>query len=225
MRVLAAAMCIALTQPALADRQEFPPQDDAAQDPSLVSFRIELQQAVAAGDIERLVSLACPDIYLSHGGSGGPTELRQNLSLPSETLNSSHYDQANALREAYWNDLAKTIASAGYFDDEGEFWMPTQWGIQLPAAMDPFETYFINGTRVSLRGGADRNSSLLQTISHELVTVPAFDPEQEYQSVLLSDGTAGYMHRDFLWSMVGHRAAFYKTPDGVWQLCTFVSGD
>lgn len=225
MRVLAAVFAIGLAQPAWAEREQFTPQDTAIQDPSLVAFRAELQRAVAERQIERVVSLACPDIYLSHGGSGGPTELRQNLSLPSETLDPSHFDQANALRESYWNDLAKTIASAGYFDDEGEFWMPTQWGIQLPAAMDPFETYFVKGTRVSLRSGADRSSPLLQTISHELVTVPAFDPEQDYQSVLLTDGTAGYMHHDFLWSMVGYRAAFVKTPNKVWQLCTFVSGD
>lgn len=225
MRALVAVICISLAQSAWADRKQFNPQDEAAQDPSLVVFRKDLQKAVTDRDVERVVAVACPDIYLSHGGSGGPTELRQNLTLPPETLDESNRDQADALREAYWNDLAKTIASAGYFDDEGEFWMPTQWRIPLPADLDPFDTYFIDGTRVSLREGPSRNSPILKTLSHELVTVPTFNPEQDYQSVLLADETNGYMHRDFLWSMVGHRAAFVKTPEGIWQLCTFVSGD
>ncbi|WP_353331357.1 SH3 domain-containing protein [Phaeobacter sp. NW0010-22] len=225
MRTLAIVLGVALTQPAFADRQQFPPLDQATQDPSLVTFREELKQAVAARDIERVVSVACPDIYLSHGGNGGPAELRQNLTRPLETSGEPERDQADALREAYWDNLAETISSAGYFDDEGEFWMPTQWGIRLPPELDPFQTYFVDGTRVSLRQGSGRDSPLLQTISHELVTVSAFDLEQDYQNVLLTDGTTGYMHRDFLWSMVGHRAAFYKTRQGIWQLCTFVSGD
>ena len=52
-----------------------------------------------------------------------------------------------------------------------------------------------------------------------------YDPEAEYQKVRLTDGTSGFMHRDFLWSMVGHRAALVKSEAGEWQLCTFVSGD
>ena len=76
-----------------------------------------------------------------------------------------------------------------------------------------------------LRQGSTQGSAILDLISHEVVIVPDYQFEDEYQHVRLTDGTAGYMHSDFLWSMVGYRAALVKSEIGDWQLCTFVTGD
>ncbi|WP_170572001.1 SH3 domain-containing protein [Ruegeria atlantica] len=211
--------------PALADRQSFPPVDQADQDPSLVAFRDELLAQVKAGDTEAIVTQVCPDIYLSHGGGGGPEELRANLVLDPKTLSEEVRGNADALRDQYWTDLENTLSQPGYFDDEGEFWMPHQWQITLPASLDPQLAYFVTGTEVSLRQKPDRNAPILGLISYEIAIIRDFQDGAEYQRVLLTDGTQGYMHTDFLWPMTGYRAAFVKSDAGNWQLCTFVSGD
>lgn len=219
--LLAAVIC----GPALADRQSFPPVDQADHDPSLVTFREALLAQVSARDTDAVVAAACPDIYLSHGGDGGPEELRANLILDPETLSEEQRENADALRAQYWADLEDTLSQPGYFDEEGEFWMPHQWQITLPASLDPELAFYVTGSDVSLRQRPDRNSSILGLISHEIAIIRDYQDGAEYQRVLLTDGTQGYMHADFLWPMTGHRAAFVKSDAGDWQLCTFVSGD
>ncbi|WP_170328848.1 SH3 domain-containing protein [Ruegeria arenilitoris] len=214
-----------LSGPAQADRQSFPPVDQATQDPSLVAFRDALLANVAARDTDAVVAAACPDIYLSHGGDGGPEELRANLTLDPETLSEEYRENADTLRDAYWTDLENTLSQPGYFDDEGEFWMPHQWQITLPASLDPFMAYFVTGSNVALRQSADRDAPTLGLISHEIAIIRDYQEDAEYQRVLLTDGTQGYIHSDYLWSMVGYRVAFVKSDAGDWQLCTFVSGD
>ncbi|MEW2916414.1 SH3 domain-containing protein [Ruegeria sp. ANG10] len=219
--LLAAVIC----GPALADRQSFPPVDQSDRDPSLIAFREALMAQVAARDTDAVVAASCPDIYLSHGGDGGPEELRSNLTLDPEALPEEQRENADALRAQYWSDLETTLSQPGYFDEEGEFWMPHQWQITLPASLDPELAFFVTGSDVSLRQRPDRNSSIIGLISHEIAIIRDYQDGAEYQRVLLTDGTQGYMHADFLWPMTGHRAAFVKSDSGDWQLCTFVSGD
>lgn len=214
MRWLVLALAL-IAAPAAAQRFSLAVDDQAAQDPTLSDFRAQLLQDIRNRDTEAVIAAACPDIYLSHGGNGGPEELRANL-----TASGTGPDV-----EPYWTALEQTVAAPGYFDEEGEFWMPVQWQIRLPAKVDPFIAYFVNGTRVSLRDGPGREAPVLNSISHEVVLIPAYDPQAEYQKVVLTDGTAGYMHRDYLWSMVGYRAALTRSAMGRWQLCTFVTGD
>ncbi|MBO9444905.1 SH3 domain-containing protein [Ruegeria sp. R14_0] len=202
-------LSLILCGPALADRQTFPPVDEAESDPTLVAFRNDLLADVTARNTDALIAAACPDIYLSHGGEGGPEELREHLTTG----------------DAYWRDLETTLSQPGYFDDEGEFWMPHQWKITLPASLDPFVTYYVTGQNVTLRQAAEPGAPVLDQISHEIVIITNYRDDAEYQPVMLTDGTRGFMHRDFLWPMTGHRAAFVKSDAGDWQLCTFVSGD
>jgi len=211
--------------PALADRQTFPPVDEAERDQSLVDFRTGLLARVAARDTEAVIAAACPDIYLSHGGDGGPEELREHLNGEAVAVSDQGLQHAENNPETFWADLENTLSQPGYFDDEGEFWMPHQWQITLPASLDPYIAYFVTGQSVALRQAALRDAPILAQISHEVVLIPGYADAADYQRVLLTDGTQGYMHSDFLWSMVGHRAAFAKSDAGEWQLCTFVSGD
>ncbi|MCG7518127.1 SH3 domain-containing protein [Ruegeria sp. Ofav3-42] len=219
--VLLAMIC----GPALAERQSFPPVDEADRDPTLVAFREALLAKVAARDIEGVIADTCPDIYLSHGGNGGPLELRANLDPDPETLPEQDRRHADKIREGYWSDLEHTLTQPGYFDEEGEFWMPHQWQITLPATLDPHMAFYVTGQDVALRKAAVGGAPILALISHEIVIAPSYSEVNDYQSVYLTDGTAGYMHSDYLWPMTGHRAAFVKSDAGEWQLCTFVSGD
>ncbi len=221
--LLAAAVLIA--GPALAQRQSFPPVDEAERDPSLVAFRTDLLAKIAARDTDAVVAAACPEIYLSHGSAGGPEEFRTNLTVPPETLGEEFQDEAAELRDYYWSRLHETLSQPGYFDDQGEYWMPHHWQITLPATVDPFTAFFVSGESITLRQAPSRGAAILALISHEIVIVPDFQPDEEYQKIRLTDGTTGYLLSGFLTSMVGYRAAFVKSELGEWKLCTFVTGD
>lgn len=219
--VLSALLCA----PAMADRQSFPPPNQAAIGARLEAFRADLLDKVTARDTDAVVATACPDIYLSHGGNGGPDELRANLDLDPESLTEDLRPQAEMLRESYWQSLQDTLAQPGYFDEDGEFWMPHQWRLSLPASLDPFETYFVTGENVTLRQAPSRAGIVLGLISYEVVIIKKYLDDKAYQLVRLTDGTQGYINSDYLWSMVGYRAALVKSETGKWQLCTFVTGD
>ncbi len=218
-------LSVLICSPALAERQSFPPVDQAERDPSLVKFRTDLLATVVARDTEGVIAATCPDIYLSHGGNGGPEELRDYLTGNAEAISEQGLQHAENSRANYWTALENTLSQAGYFDDEGEFWMPHQWQITLPASLDPYMAFYVTGQNVALRQAAELSAPVLARISHEIVIIPNYLDAADYQRVLLTDGTTGYMHSDYLWSMVGHRAAFVKSTAGEWQLCTFVSGD
>ncbi|MGI9368771.1 MAG: SH3 domain-containing protein, partial [Ruegeria sp.] len=213
MKCAALALCLA-TSPVLAERMSFPPVDEAVNDPTLLAFRDSLLEQVAARDIDAVIAMACPDIYLSHGGNGGPEEFRANLTVDPETLPDEQRDQADKMRDAYWLALQDTLSQPGYFDDLGEFWMPHQWQITLPASLDPFQTYFVNGERVSLRQSPSRSAPITDFVSYEVVIITDYQQDNEYQSVVLTDGIRGYLHDDYLWSMVGYRAALVKSDKG-----------
>lgn len=221
----AALLAIILCGPVWADRQSFPPEDQSSRDPTLVAFRDDLLAKVAARDLEAVVAAACPDIYFSHVEESGPDAFRTSLIVQPETLPEQDRDQADAIRDARWAALENTLSQPGYFDDQGEFWMPHQWQITLPASLDPTVAYFVTGENVSLRQAPSRDGERLGAISHEVVLISDYQEGAEYQQVRLTDGATGYTHSDFLWSMTGYRAALVKSDAGTWQLCTFVSGD
>ncbi|EEE38082.1 hypothetical protein RKLH11_1923 [Rhodobacteraceae bacterium KLH11] len=210
---------------ALAQRQTFPPVDEADRDPSVAAFREGLLAKIKARDTDAVTAAACPEIYLSHGSAGGPEEFRTNLTVPPETLAEEFQDEAAELRDYYWSQLQDTISQPGYFDDQGEFWMPHHWQITLPASVDPFTAFFVSGDNITLRQAPSRGAAILALISHEIVIAPDFQPGEEYQKIRLTDGTSGYLLSTFLTPMTGYRAAFVKSDTGDWQLCTFVTGD
>ncbi|SDW35719.1 hypothetical protein SAMN05444358_101608 [Ruegeria halocynthiae] len=225
MRIGPWVLALLLCGPAIAQRQSFPPIDEAEQDPSLLAFKADLLKRIAARDTEAVVAAACPDIYLSHGSADGPDAFRTNLTVPPELLGEEFRDEADELRETYWADLQNTLSKPGYFDDQGEFWMPSHWRIALPASLDPFTAYYVSAEQVSLRRSPSISGGIVDLISHEVVIVPDYQSEEPYQKIRLTDGTTGYMHSDFLTSMVGYRAALVISDTGDWQLCTFVTGD
>lgn len=216
MRALILPLVLFLAQPALAQRQSFVPRDEALANTDVLALRDRLRAAVAARDVDGLAAAACPDLSLSDDGPGGPDELRQMLT-PSGTNPQSAVDNR-------WQVLAETLAAPGYFDAEGEFWMPYHWRIQLPARIDPTQAFFVNGENVNLRQAPDRSGDILTRVSFEVVLAAGFDPEAEYRAVILSDSTRGYLHRDYLTPMSGARAALVRSPEGIWQLCTFTTG-
>ena len=77
---------------------------------------------------------------------------------------------------------------------------------------------------MNLRAAPDREAPVVTRVSFEVVLAAEPEAENDYRAVVLTDGTRGYLQRDYLVQMSGYRAAFAVSPDGIWQLCTFTSG-
>ncbi len=201
------------------------PVDQAAQDPSLVTFREQLLNDIAAKDVKAVLNASCDGIYLSHGGNGGHDEFMSYLTLSDENVSDEYRRDMEEMREAYWTQLEKTLRQPGSFNGATEFWMPVYWQADLPETVDAYEAYFVTGDHVNLRQAPNGDGKIIGSLSHELVTVAEYDEESTYLKIHVADGLSGYMHRDYLWSAVGYRAAFTKSETQEWQLCMFVAGD
>jgi hypothetical protein len=215
-----------MSAPAVAlDALTAKPVDEASKDPIFKAFRDGLISSVAARDTNAVLAQSCPEILISFGGDGGLDEFREFLTVPEETLSDEYKPQADQIRETRWNELATVLSMGGNFTAEDQFWAPYTFNIQLPDGYDAFTTYFVTGTRVLARRGPDKEADPVANVSNVAVVIEEYDPESEYQAVTFANGRSGYIHRDFLRSVVDYRAGFQRAEDGTWKLCTFVAGD
>jgi len=225
MRPIALAAALAIASPLQADRLPVPTQDEAMQDAGLMAAREALRDAVARRDTGAVVSMACPDIFLSFGGNGGRAEFRMNLTVPPEMLSEEYRHMADEMRDDYWRELADTLSYPGYFDTDGSFWMPRFWGMELPEEVDPFLAYF-SRAGAKLRKKPSKLSKTLAVLDHELIVAEDFDDyEEPWRKVRLGDGTPGYVRAEDLRALIGYRANMVQNEAGTWQLCLFVAGD
>jgi len=201
------------------------PVDQAAQDPSLVTFREQLLNDIAARDVKAVLKASCEGIYLSHGGNGGHDEFMSYLTLTDENVTNEYRRDLEERHESYWGQLEKTLRQPGSFNGVTEFWMPVYWQADLPETVDAYEAYFVTGDHVNLRQAPSSDGKIIGSLSHELVTVSEYNEEATYLKIQVADGRSGYMHQDYLWSAVGYRAAFTKSDNQEWKLCMFVAGD
>lgn len=201
------------------------PVDEAAKDRTFEMFRTVLRAAVAERNTDYVVSQTCPDILVSFGGEGGRDEFRAFLTVPEDSLSDEYKPQAAAMRDAHWAALAEVLDMGGNFTSQDEFWAPYTFNVELPGDRDPFTTYFVTGSNVLLRSGPGKDTAAISSLSYVAVTIAEYDPEAEYQPVVLANGIKGYLHRDFLRNVVDYRAGFQRGEDGAWRLCTFVAGD
>lgn len=200
------------------------PVDEAAEDRSFETFRMVLRAAVAERNTEFVLSQSCPDILVSLGGNGGREELREFLTVPEETLSDEYKPQAAAMREAHWGALEDVLGMGGSFNDEGEFWAPYTFNIELPEGWEAYSTYFVTGTNVMFRARPEPSAPPITSLSHVAIIVDGYDPEAEYQPAKLASGVTGYIHRDYIRGVADHRAGFVRNDAGHWQLCSFVAG-
>ncbi|PCJ07591.1 MAG: hypothetical protein COB16_10615 [Rhodobacteraceae bacterium] len=221
--VLVTALCLGTSLAAQTLRVS--PIDQAAQDPSLVEFREQLLNDIAARDVKAVLNASCDGIYLSHGGNGGHDEFMSYLTLPDENVTDEYRLDMEEMRDTYWTQLEKTLRQPGSFNGATEFWMPVYWQADLPESVDAYEAYFVAGDRVNLRKAPNGDGKIIGSLSHELVTVSEYDEEATYLKIQVADGRSGYMHQDYLCSAVGYRAAFTKSDSEEWQLCIFIAGD
>lgn len=198
--------------------QKLYPVDEAAKDPAFFTFRARLMQAVQRRDATYLLSIVAPKIENSFGGDGGIEEFKQTW-------------KPERPQSEVWIELTKVLSLGGAFLKDGAFGAPytyTKWPEDGRA--DGFESGAIIGENVRVRAAPLITSSVMRTLSFDIVVVPdwqtnkARGEKRSWIKVKLSDGNSGYVAEEFIRSPIDYRAVFEK-QDGRWLMTAFIAGD
>ena len=210
---------------ATADTPKAEPVDEAAQDQTFAAYRDRLLDAVVRRDIDAILGMVAEDIALSFGGDAGRDRLRARFTVDPETIAEEYRHTAPNLREDYWAAFETVLRMGGRFGEDGNtFSAPYTWTAKVPPGYDPFETYFVTGSGVTLRDRPIRYGKPVGALSHDIVTVLDGGEGTDYRRVRTADGQEGYAHLDYLRSQVDYRAIFVRR-DGEWRLERFIAGD
>lgn len=194
-----------------AAQEKLLPVDEGASHPDFFTFRAHLQAALARHDAEAVLAAINPDIRNSFGGEGGIEEFRQSWELDKPT-------------SRLWETLATVLALGGTFEGEDSFTAPYVFS-SWPEEMDSFSYLAILGKGVRVHAEPGSGSATITRLSYDIVEVgEASPPEGDWVQVLLPDGTAGYVARQYARSPIDYRALFNYT-DGQWSLSALVAGD
>jgi hypothetical protein len=208
---------------ALAQNMVARPVDEAAKEPSFLAYRTALIKAVNAQDTEAVVQLSTDDIHLSFGGHSGHQDLRNFLNVPEELLSDEYKPQAAQMRQDRWKALKEVLKLGGRFED-GDFVAPYTWTAKLPENADTYETHFIMGENVLLRGARSPHGRIKQRLSYNIVYAVDWIEGETYQGIELPDGTTGFVSKDYLRHLLDYRAIFSQI-NGEWRMRVFIAGD
>jgi hypothetical protein len=178
------------------------PVDEAKKDPTFLSFRERLLDAVRRHDAEAVVAAADPKIRTSFGEGGGAEALRQMLRQPQ-----------------VWTDLEQILTLGGSFQEQS-FWAPYVYSA-WPESQDAFTFVAVIAENVPLRQSP--TGAAIATLAYDIVQ-RAGDPHDGWQEVKLADGRTGFVEAKFIRSPIAYRAGFNKEGDR-WRMTAFVSGD
>ena len=223
-RVIFVALLVLL--PALSSAQTLtaPPVDEAENDASFVDYRDRLLAAVVARDIETILTLADEDIHLSFGGAAGHAAFREFLEVDPETFAPEYRHEAPAMRERNWTDLETVLRMGGVFNGEGDFVAPYTFAVDPPPDWDVFEVMIVTGSGVALRKRPIKYSEVVGRLDYDIVRHLHWVSGTSFVEIARGDGSTGFVHRDYLRSLVDYRAIFRKV-DGAWKMTTFIAGD
>jgi hypothetical protein len=204
--------------PAAAQVAPLEPRDDGARDPSFLTFRGRLLEALAARDTTAVLAAFAPDARLSFGDApAGPAGVR------AVWLGTARYDG-----RSLWPTLARVVAMGSVRGPEGMLTAPYTYD-GPPGDLDPFTHGAIVGEDVNVRATPSPAAETLTRLSYVVVPVVEWGYDEDpaarlWHRIRLEDGREGYVAGEFLWSPVDYRAGFEKR-DGRWQIVFFVAGD
>lgn len=203
--------------PAQAQITDLVPRDDGASDPSFLTFRGRLIEAVGARDTATVLAVLDPAIHLTFGDARGIADFRELW------LSGTPPDG-----EPLWTVLGHVLGMGSVAHDEGFVTVPYVFGA-WPDDVDPFEHGAIAGEHVRVRAAPNTEADVLATLTYTVVPITTwwYDDDgrrREWIGIRLEDGREGFVAGDYLWSAVDYRAGFEKR-DGQWRMTFFIAGD
>lgn len=205
--MIAAALCLAPVRAA----EPLPPVDAASTQPDFFSFRARLQQAVAAHDVETVLSVVSPRVLNSFGPDNGLETFRRMWAL----------DDSGS---RFWREFGAVLALGGSFDNAGRFVAPYTYS-EWPQSRDAFTHVAVIGESVNVREAPSLDAAAVDSASFEILrSLEPGGKTGNWTRVVLDDGRAGYISNRYIRSPIDYRAIFEKQY-GRWWLTVFVAGD
>jgi len=193
------------------------PIDEAAQDSSLMLFRLRLIEALVERDTAFVYAHLAPEVKVSFGDTDGIESFKAIW-------------QPGAPESPFWSTMAGIIgaggiyeADLGYSDAEATFIAPYYFSA-FPDEYDAFEYGVVVGERVNVRSAPSTEGEVLTRLSYAIVRLPGTGSSDGWVPIELADGTEGFMASRYVKSPLDYRAGFEKI-DGRWRMFFFVAGD
>lgn len=188
----------------------YAPRNECLDLPGAAEFLASLRNATEARDVDALVALSAPDVFLDFGGGAGRAKLRQQLAAP------------DGERWAALDDILEMGCAT-----EGQRMTLPWYFPQDIGEVDPYGAMIVTGEDVPLYAAATGREEL-RKLDWDLVTRVSFleivEEEGPRSEVELGDGTRGFVDEDKLRSLIDYRIGATR-HDGRWQIATFVAGD
>lgn len=193
------------------------PTDDATKDPSFLSFRSQLLQALARRDTTYLYSVLAPDIKNTFGGDDSIPGFKRLWKMDQPTT-------------PVWEALTRVLSLGGEL--KGETFQAPYVFAKWPQSVDAFEFVAIVGELVSVREEPRPDAPKLAALSWDIVTFREWKglgengtpTAESWAQIELGSGKTGWVYGRYVYSPVSWRAIFEKR-EGRWVLTTFIAGD
>ena len=220
MRALLTATLLAIAvATAAAAEYRFQPVDEARHDPSWISFRNNLLNAVDARDRKYVMGILAQDVRTSLEGPRGPAEFRKQWDVDGKAS-----PLWRALRSALFLGAAFVERDKGRRELCAPFLL-AKW----PQDFDPFRHGAVVAREVLVKEEPSSSSSTIQVLSYEIVVVldwemhdKTADVAQRWVKVAVKNGE-GYVPEEQIRSPVEHAACFVKTNAG-WRMTGLAPG-
>jgi hypothetical protein len=186
------------------------PVDEAAKDPSFVTFRASLIKIVDGKDRHKLLKILDPQIKSSFGGNGGIREFKEYWKIESPN-------------SRLWGVLKTVLSMGGTFSSRDQFCAPYVFA-SFPEELDSFEWVAIIAVDVPLRSEAHPDAPIIARLSHALVRKLGDDEDGKWINVEAVGIGKGFVDRLFVRSPLDWRACFSKRKNG-WVMASLLDGD
>jgi hypothetical protein len=217
--LLAAAMVALATFSAFAQERRLEPVDEGARDPSWVSFRKQLLNAVDARDRQYVMSILAKDVRTSLEASRGPAEFRKQWDVDAEVS-----PLWRALRSALFLGAAYVQREEGRRELCAPYIL-AKW----PKDLDPFMHGAVIAREVLVKAEPSSASATAQVLGYDIVAIAdwevpdkAADATQRWVKITVKNGE-GYVPEEQIRSPIEHAACFMKS-DGRWRMTGLAPG-
>ena len=216
---LGLALAVAAADAQQTEPRKLMPVDEAAKDPSWVSFRRQLLDALARHDRKFLLSVIDRNIRNPLDAPRGVAVFRKHWDLEADD-------------SPLWRVLpaAHLLGSAWMTPEQGPRQLCAPYVAEKwPEDVDPFDYGAITARDALAKSAPSSDSETLATLAYDLVHVTdwevadrAADSKQKWVKIRLKDKDA-YVPEEQVRSPIEHRACFVKTEGG-WRMVAFVIG-
>ncbi len=190
------------------------PVDEAAQDSSLMLFRLRLIEALVERDTAFVYAHLAPEVKVSFGPGNGLASFKAMW----------HLDNPES---PFWLTMAGVIGAGGLYysssDDKASF-IAAYYFSAFPNEYDAFEYAVVVGERVNVRSAPSTEDEVLTRLSYDIVRILSLVFSNDWMPIELADGTKGFIASRYVKSPIGYRAGFEKI-DGRWRIRLFLAGD